>query len=269
MADLVNSLYNMRLLDDFARKDTVIHRMHPAVKILTTVIYLTVVISFGRYEIGSLLPFFFYPVLLFALGEIPFIPILKRVLLVEPFIIGIGIMNPIFDHQIFMFGSFSVSMGWITFFSIIIKSTLTISAALLLVATTGMDGLAAGMRMLKIPRIFVLQLILTYRYINVLMEEAARTLRAYFLRAPGQKGIHRAAWGTLAGQLLFRTVDRAERVYQAMCLRGFAGEYNMGKARKLKRRDVTYLIGWSILFCLSRAYNIPLVLGSFLTGVVQ
>lgn len=269
MSDLANSLYNMRLLDDLARKDTVIHRVHPAVKILTTVIYLTVVISFGRYEISALLPFFFYPVLLFALGEIPFWPIFKRILLVEPFIMGIGILNPLFDHQIFLFNGFSISMGWITFFSIVIKSTLTISAALLLVATTGMDGLAAGMRLLKIPRIFVLQLILTYRYINVLIEEAARTLRAYFLRAPGQKGIHHSAWGTLAGQLLFRTVDRAERVYQAMCLRGFVGEYNMGNFKKLKRGDIVYSAGWIVIFCLARAYNIPLLLGSLLMGVMK
>lgn len=160
-------------------------------------------------------------------------------------------------------------MGWITFFSIMLKSALTVTAALLLVATTGMDGLAAAMRMLKIPRVFVLQLVLTYRYINVLLEEAARTMRAYSLRAPGQKGIQLSAWGTLAGQLLFRTFDRAERVYQAMCLRAFNGEYNMGYSRKVKVRDLVYFLGWLSLFALARIYNIPLILGSLMTGVMK
>lgn len=68
MTKIINSLYNMRLLDDLARKETTIHKLHPLVKLLTTVVYLTVVVSFGRNEISSLLPFIFYPVIIFALG---------------------------------------------------------------------------------------------------------------------------------------------------------------------------------------------------------
>jgi len=269
MSDMINSLYNLRLLDDLAKKDTAIHRLHPLIKLLTTVIYLTVVVSFGRYEVASLLPLIFYPVLIFALGEIPVLPILQRVLFVEPLIVGIGILNPIFDHQTFVFGGYAISTGWITFLSIMIKCALTVTAALLLVATTGMDGLASAMRMLKIPRIFVLQLVLTYRYITVLLEEAGRTLRAYFLRAPGQKGIHRSAWGTLAGQLLLRTFDRAERVYQAMCLKGFSGEYHTGKQDRLRIKDLLFLLGWISFFVIARIYNIPMLLGSLLTGVLN
>ena len=75
MASIKTSLYNMRLLDDLAQKKTSIHRVHPLFKLLTTVVYLTVVVSFGRDEIGSLLPFLFYPILIFALAEIPVAPI--------------------------------------------------------------------------------------------------------------------------------------------------------------------------------------------------
>ena len=71
MSNIINSIYNMRLLDDLARKETSIHRLHPLVKLLTTLVYLIVVVSFGRYEISSLLPFVFYPVLIFALAELP------------------------------------------------------------------------------------------------------------------------------------------------------------------------------------------------------
>ncbi|NLI91996.1 MAG: cobalt ECF transporter T component CbiQ [Peptococcaceae bacterium] len=269
MSGMINSLYNLRLLDDLAKKGTSIHRVHPLIKLLTTVVYLTVVVSFGRYQISGLMPFLFYPVLIFALGEVPVLPILKRIIIVEPLIIGIGILNPIFDHQTFMFGGFTVSMGWVTFLSIMIKCALTVTVALLLVATTGMDGLAAAMRMLKIPKAFVLQLVLTYRYIAVLLEEAARTLRAYSLRAPGQRGIHRSAWGTLAGQLLLRTFDRAERVYQGMCLKGFTGEYYTGKSNRIRIIDLFFLAGWISFFVIARIYNIPMLLGSLLTGVLN
>ena len=269
MSNMINSLYNMRLMDDLARKETSIHRLHPIVKLLTTVIYLTVVVSFGRYEISSLLPYAFYPVLIFALAELPVAPILKRIMLVEPFIIGIGVLNPLFDNYTVVIGGIAVSRGWVTFISIFIKSGLTVAASILLIATTGMERLAAALRMLKIPKIFVLQLLLTYRYISVLIEEVFRMQRAYSLRAPGQKGVHRSAWGSFAGQLILRTFERAERVYTSMSLRGYTGEYNTGDIAKPSLKDFTYLAGWSLFFVMARIYNIPMLIGSLLAGVIK
>jgi cobalt/nickel transport system permease protein len=208
-------------------------------------------------------------VLVLVLAELPIGPIFRRILLVEPFIIGIGILNPLFDHQVFILGGLTISRGWVTFFSVFLKCGFTVTAALLLIATTGMDSLASALRMLKIPRLFVLQLLLTYRYISVLMEEVARTLRAYSLRAPQQKGVHRSVWGSLAGQIIIRTFERAQRIYQAMCLRGFAGEYNIGDYRKIKAPDWAYLAGWVLFFAVARIYNIPVMIGSLLTGVVR
>ncbi|WP_346940193.1 cobalt ECF transporter T component CbiQ [uncultured Clostridium sp.] len=269
MAKVINSLYNMRLLDDIAGKETSIHRLHPITKLLTTVVYLIVVVSFGRYEISSLLPFVFYPVVVFILAELPVVPILKRILLVEPFIIGIGILNPLFNQHTMVLGGVAISRGWVTFLSIFIKCGLTVTVSILLIATTGMDKLAVALRMLKIPKIFVLQLLLTYRYISVLIEEVSRMMRAYSLRAPGQKGIHRSVWGSFAGQLILRTLDRAQRVYQSMNLRGFTGEYNTGDVAKLNFNDFVYLVGWSLFFITARIYNIPMLIGSLITGVIK
>lgn len=232
MSGITSSLYNMRLLDDLARKESSIHRIHPLIKLLTTVVYLTVVVSFGKYEVGRLLPFMFYPVIIFALAELPVVPIIKRILIVEPLIIGIGILNPLFDSHLVVFCGFAFSRGWVTFMSIFIKSGLTVTVGILLIATTGMDKLAAALRMLKIPKLFVLQLLLTYRYVYVFIEEVSRMVRAYSLRAPGQKGIKLGDLGPFLGQLILRTFDRAQRIYEAMILRGFTGEYNTGITEK-------------------------------------
>jgi cobalt/nickel transport system permease protein len=269
MPNIINSLYNIRLLDDLARKKTYIHRIHPLAKLLTTVVYLTVVVSFGRYEISSLLSFVFYPVLIIAFAELPVAPILKRILLVEPFIIGIGILNPLFDNYTVVLGGIAISRGWVTFLAIFIKCGLTVAASILLIATTGMDRLAAALRMLKIPKIFVLQFLLTYRYISVLIEEVSRMQRAYSLRAPGPKGIHGSVWGSFAGQLILRTFERAQRVYQSMSLRGFTGEYNTGDVAKVSFKDFAYLAGWSLFFIIARIYNIPMLIGSLFTGVIK
>jgi cobalt/nickel transport system permease protein len=269
MPDITNTLYNLRMLDDLATKESAIHRLHPLVKLLTTIVFLVVVISFERFEILALLPFFFYPVITLTLAELPAVPILKRILLAAPFVLGIGILNPLFDQQTVTFLGINISRGWLTFLSLTIKTGLTVTAALLLIATTGMDRLAATLRMLKIPKLFVMQVLLTYRYITVLLEETARILRAYSLRAPNQKGVRRNAWGSLAGQLLLRTFDRAQRVYQAMCLRGFTGEYHTGVNFKFTGRDFLYLTGWCIFFIVARMFNIPNLLGMLFTGVIH
>lgn len=269
MTKLVNALYNIRLLDDLARKDTYIHSLHPLVKFLTTVIYLAVVMSFERYEISNLLPFIVFPLVLILLAELPLKPILNRFLIVLPLIIGIGVLNPIIDNQtITIFGT-SFSRGWITFLSLSIKCMLSVAAGIILIATTGIDRLAVAMRMLKIPKIFVFQLLLTYRYISALMEEFLRMIQAYSLRAPEQKGINKNNWGSFAGQLILRTFDRAERVYQAMLLRGFTMEYNVGRIEKASFKDFVYLTGWSLFFLVAKVYNLSSFLESLITGVVK
>lgn len=269
MSKASNSLRNINLLDDLSRKDTSIHKLHPLAKLITTVVYLTVVISFDRYEISGILPYVFYPVIIIALAELPVTPILKRVLIVEPLIIGIGILNPLFDHHAVMVGSMVISRGWITFASIFLKCGLTVVVSILLISTTGMVKLAEALRMLKVPKIFVLQLLLTYRYISVLLEEVSRMLTAYSLRAPNQKGVNRKALGSFVGQLLLRTMDRAERVYESMNLRGFDGEYNTGNNPKMSIKDVTYMTVWSLFFILARFCNLPMLIGSIFTGVIK
>ena len=269
MSNIVNSLYNIRLLDDISKRETFIHNIHPLAKLLTTAVYLAVVVSFDRYELIGLFPFVFYPVIIFMLAELPVVAILKRILYVEPFIIGIGILNPLFDHQTVLFGGVAMSRGWITFFDIFIKCGLTVTVSMIFIATTGINKMGAALRMLRVPKIFVLQLLLTYRYISVLTEELSGMLTAYSLRAPGQKGIGINAWGSFAGQLLLRTFDRAQRVYEAMNLRGFSGEYNAGIIPKAGFWDFAYLIGWSLFFISARIYNLPMLLGQLITGVVK
>jgi len=257
MSKISDSIFNIRLLDDLARKDTSIHRMHPVIKVLSTVAYLIAVVSFDRYEISGLLPFIFYPMILMLAADIPAPPIFKRLLMVEPLIVGVGILNPLFDPR-----------GWITFLSIMIKSALTVTACLVLVATTGMDKIGQALRALKVPRIFVLQLLLTFRYIFLLAEELARMMRAYSLRAPRQKGIRMSDFGSFAGQLLLRTFDKAQRVYDSMRLRGFAGDYHSGSWQPVRFKGMLFLAAWSLFFVIARIWDIPAAIGTLLREVI-
>lgn len=267
MSTMAKSLNNILVLEELSKKDTCIHKIHPLSKLIVTISFLIIVLSFGKYEINSLIPLFIFPIIIMSIADIPVLLILKRILIVLPIIIGIGIFNPILDQRLmFNIGNINFSYGFISFISILIKFTLTVSASLLLIATTGMNNVALALRMLKLPKIFVLQFLLTYRYITVLIEEVMQTTQAYSLRAPRQKGINFKDWGSLTGQLLLRTISRSERIYIAMCCRGFDGEYHTDSEKKLSYLDIIYIMICLIFFFIIRYFNLPKIIGLLVTG---
>ena len=257
-------------LEDLSRGHGPVHRLHPLAKILVTFAGLVVAVSFPRTDFLALLPLFLYPVVATILAELPPGTIVRRLLVIEPFILVIAAVNPILDRYLVPLGPFLWARGWATFLSLVLKSLLTVSIALLLVATTRMDDIASALRTLRVPRVFVLQLTMTYRYLGVLAAEVARTTRAYTLRAAGRRGVAYAAWGPLTGQVLLRTFDRAERVYTAMRLRGFDGEPRAGgPPRPFRSRDLSWTLGWTGFFLLARFVDLSGLLGRLLLEVTR
>lgn len=264
MSDIMGSIIGVKHLDELSRQKNLINDMHPLVKLILTLGYICVLASFDRYEIISILPLLLYPMIVIIICDVPLGYLIKRVLVVEPFIIVAGILNPFFDKNIIEIGGFEFSSGWLTFISLIIKSTLMVTAGLLLVATTGIDDIASALRLMKIPSIFVLLFLLTYRYIFVLIDEASRLLKAYALRAPGQKGVKIKVWGSMVGQLLIRTYNRAQTIYQSMILKGYNGKYNIAVGKHFKLVDGLYFVAWVSLFTAARAINIPMLIAALM-----
>ena len=69
MANIKNAAMGINSLEDLENNNTVIHALHPGIKIVTTFIYLVMVISFNRYAFGRLIPYIFYAVILIALAN--------------------------------------------------------------------------------------------------------------------------------------------------------------------------------------------------------
>lgn len=267
MSKMESSWLSLRQLDEMASHKTLIHGINSCAKLLTTVAFLTVVASFGKYEISALFPMFFYPLSLVILGQLPVGLILRRVLLAVPFVLFIGIFNPLLDQvPIMQIGPYLISGGWISFISILLRFLLAVTGALILVATTGIDAIGMALLKLKIPHAFVIQLLFMYRYLYVLVEELIRTVRAHSLRSFQGNGIQYKVWGSLLGQLLLRTIDRAGRIYQAMLCRGFQGEIRLSGQKKITGTDVIYFLWWSFFFIIVRYVNIPQWLGRLIMG---
>lgn len=264
--DGASALADLHRLDEIARRQSPVHRLHPLSKLGVTLVFLVLVTSCAPDTVTGLFPFLLYPVLVLTLADLPASLFFRRLLVVEPLILWIGLLNPLFDRQVVMLGTLVIAHGWLTLISILLKGSLTVLAVLLLLAVTGLDKIAGALRSLHVPRLFVTIFLLVFRYLSVLGEETTRIQRAYALRAPGHPGIRPQAWGSLAGQLLLRSFDRAERVYQAMALRGFTGDYPLGGTRRLSWPDAAWFCGWIGYFLLARFANLPQILGSIIIG---
>ncbi len=270
MAGIEFSFFDLTRFDTLSRLDTPIHRLDPRVKVLTTLLFIVVVVSFDKYRVSALLPFVLYPVVLIALGNLPLKYLAGKVVLAAPFAFFIGVFNPLLDREVLVrLGPVEVAGGWVSFGSILIRFALTVTAALALVATTGIYDLCCALDRLGLPRAFTVQLLFLHRYLFVLVEEASRMHRARSLRSFGTRGTGLRIYAHMIGQLLLRTLERAQRVHAAMLCRGFNGELKVSRTWSIGRKDVLFLFGWCAAFALMRIYDLPAWVGRIATGIVR
>jgi cobalt/nickel transport system permease protein len=146
---------------------------------------------------------------------------------------------------------------------------LTVSAALALLALTGMNPVCEALGRMGVPRPFVVQLLFLNRYLFALTGETERMSRANALRSCGGKALNLKAYTQLVGHLLLRTLDRAERVYRAMLCRGFDGHIRIARFSEISRRETAFVLGWAALFAVFRFVNLPVLLGRAITGSLK
>lgn len=263
MAKIDTTYFDLGSLDALAYRKSPIHSLDPRAKLITTLIFIVTVVSFDKYTLSGLLPFLIFPLYLFVRADLPTTQILKKLLIALPFAFFIGIFNPFFDQEpMLQLGPLTLSGGWISFVSILIRFSLTVTAALTLIATTSFTGICMAMEKLGCPRVFALQLLFLYRYLFVLIDEASRLIRARALRTFHGRGRGLKVFGSLLGQLLLRSIERAQRIHLAMNCRGFDGDIRMRQPVRFTARDGLFILCWSVFFILCRSWNIPQLLGS-------
>ena len=270
MTTLGQNLVDIGYMDTLAAGDSPLHRLDPRTKLFTTFLFIVAVVSFNKYAVSALIPFFLYPVFLIVAGELPAGYLARKILVVAPFAFLVGVFNPFLDRQILLqLGPFAVSGGWVSFISILTRFALTVSAALALLSLTGINSICEALARSGVPRPFVVQLLFLNRYLFVLTGEAERISRARSLRSSGRKAMSFKVFTQIVGHLLLRTLDRAERVYRAMLCRGFDGNIRIVKFSSIGWRDILFTLGWAVIFALFRFFNVSLILGEAVTGSLK
>lgn len=253
MRNLEHAAYELQRLDTLAKRDGWPYNRHPLSKLLVTLLFIVLVVSLPKYELSGLLLMAVYLIVLFVIGELSWRDCLRRIWIVLPLVYFIGIWNPLFDRSpVQQIGSVIITGGMISMLTLVIKGVYAVLASYLLIATTSMDGICYALQCLHVPEVLIIQLQLTFRYISLFLQEVHRMSQAYALRAPGQRGIQFRMWGTFVGQLLLRSVDRSETVYQSMCLRGYTGRYTDREGTVWTGKDWLYVLVWGCVLIVLR-----------------
>jgi cobalt/nickel transport system permease protein len=269
MSRLETAFYDLGHLDLLAEKNSPVHLLDPRVKVVVTLLFIVCVVSFGRYEVARLLPFFLFPALVVGMANLPFGYLFRKLLLVSPFVLFIGIFNPFLDREtLLQIGPLAISGGWISLLSILLRFILSVGAGLLLIATTGFPAICMALEKLGAPKVFTVQLLMLYRYLFVLAEESIRMVRAYTLRSFAKKRIGYAVFRQLLGNLLLRTFDRAQRIHMAMLSRAFSGEIRTARQFRFGPAELFSLAGTTFLLIFIRFVNIAEFLGKFILETI-
>lgn len=262
MNKMEKALGELSEMDELAAGSSPIHSLDPGAKLVVTIAYILFTVSFHKYALSALVPMVLFPVLLFQLSGIPVSTCFYKLRIVLPLVMAVGLFNPIFDRAPLLYlGGVAVSGGVISMITLMLKGVFCLMASFILVATTPIDCLCASLRRMHVPKTLVTLLLLTYRYVGVMTRELAVMTDAYHLRAPGQKGIHVSAWGSFLGQLLLRSMDRAQELYSSMLLRGYHEHFHYAPTKPFTWRDGAYIAVCTASFIAMRYLDISRLLG--------
>jgi len=237
--------------DRYQSGDSPIHHLDPRVKVIITVLF---ILSNALIPDGVWLGFFLALMLVLVItgwAGLTWSFALKRSLIVLPFTLAAVTIifsmpgSPLGIIQIGPWALIPTDTGLIRFISIMFRSLLSVQMAILLTATTPFPDLIHAFRHLRLPQPLVATLSFMYRYLFVLSDETTRLLRARRARSaslPGKQSGGPLLWragvaGNMVGQLFLRSLERGDRVYQAMLARGYTGHLYTLNPHIMQRQD--------------------------------
>jgi cobalt/nickel transport system permease protein len=193
-----------------ARLSTGVHRLSTPIKLTAAGTLLVVVAAMPRRPDAWYLVVAALLVVLAIWSRLGWRFVLPRLLVVEPIIVGVAILA--------LLEPATAPAAW----AAIIKSHLAVLTVLTLAWTTPASALLAALRRAGLPAELLTTAALMLRYLPVLVDESRRMQRARSSRTIGRgRGLTRHALTTLVARLFVRATRRAERIYLAMCARGW------------------------------------------------
>lgn len=181
--------------------------------------------------------------------------LLQRLATVNVFMIFLWATMPftISGEHFWNIGPLSISRQGVTLPLLITLKTNAIALyTIALPGTSTIIALSHAMLHLRVPGKLVTMFYFFYRYIGVIADEFSKMLR--MLEARGFRAstsIHTIkVYAFFTGMLFIKSHERSERVYNALVMRNFHGDFPLLTHFTLKQRDLIFMAAMSCLFML-------------------
>lgn len=239
------------LAETFSSGNSFFHRLDPRIRVsIATVLSIFIALA-NRFE--TLFLALAIATILLVFAKLKWSEVLKRLSVVAGFAILIWLMLPVtFEGEmLFLVGPFKIYRPGVLLSAQITLKTLSILMVFItFVATMTVATLGHTLSYFKLPEKLVLLLLITYRYLFVIGEEYTKLRTAMSIRGfkPGTNIHSFKTFAYLIGMLFVRASVRAERVNQAMLLRGFKGRFYSLQAYSDYQKSPLFLIVMAIIF---------------------
>ena len=242
--------------ETFSTSSSSLHRLDARVKLLAGLALVVVIAlcrTFPTACAGLILA------LLLVLGaHLNLKMVSKRLLLVNGFVLFLWFTLPLTypGAMVFALGPLEFSREGILMAALItVKTNATVLILISLVATSSLAALGQALVRLRVPTKLCLLLLFSYRYIFVIHQEYLRLVRAARLRCfKATTNLHTyRTTGYLFGMTLIKSHHRAQRVKQAMALRGFQGQFHTLYESPVGKNEITFalLMGIAVVVLIS------------------
>ncbi len=133
----------------------------------------------------------------------------------------------------------------------LIKSWLSVLAVIILYSTTPFPNILKALEKLKAPKVLIILLSFTFRFLFLFIDEFSTLKRARDSRLSSpKKFVQWKSLGYLIGSLLIRAYERAERIYLSMQSRGYDGTIRTLDSLIIKTADFVFMFGFVVVLLL-------------------
>jgi cobalt/nickel transport system permease protein len=232
-------------IEEFISINSSIKRLDPRVKIMEVFLF-SIVVAVSNH-LSVLLVALMVSLVIILMARIPAREIFRRLIPVNMMILFLWFFLPFTTEgkPLFHIGTLAVTQeGFINACRISIKSNAMMLMLISFIASTPIFTLGHAMLALKIPKKLVYLFFFTYRYLHVMDQEYIRLINALKVRGfrPGTNLHTYKTFAYVVGMLLIKSVERMQRVHDAMLCRGFNGHFYTIRNFSLKKNDVISIV---------------------------
>ena len=260
--DIAGVLKEAIFSEQLAGSQGMLQNLDPRVKLITT-IFLLVAAAFFRH-IPTLLGLYLFTLMLAYFSRVPLMFFVKRVWLFIPFFTGLVVLPSIFNFvrpgdpliNLFSFGH-PVNIGFIHLpatlavtrqgltgaLLMVLRVGVSVSLVVLLTVTSRWAELLKALRIFFIPRIFIMVLEMTYRYIYLLLNVITDMYTARKSRSIGEVNLkeNRKFVSAGIGHVFGKAYFLSEEIHDAMISRGYTGEAKLLHKFRITAQDIVWI----------------------------